>query len=45
MNPFLSTPIELWPVEKLISYDRNAWTHSDEQIEPRSSRCDTELPL
>src|SRR6202051_5039096 len=33
MNTFLSTKIELWPVEKLIAYDRNARTHSDEQIE------------
>src|SRR6202790_4540389 len=33
MNHFLSTTIELWPVEKLIAYDRNARTHSDEQIE------------
>src|ERR1700732_3692565 len=32
MNNFLSTTIELWPVEKLIAYDRNARTHSDEQI-------------
>ena len=33
MNNFLSTTIELWPVERLIPYDRNARTHSDEQIE------------
>ena len=33
MNQFLSTTIELWPVERLIPYDRNARTHSDEQIE------------
>src|SRR2546426_11400167 len=33
MNTFISTTIELWPVEKLIPYDRNARTHSDEQIE------------
>src|SRR5580700_10558044 len=33
MNTFLSTTIEHWPVEKLIPYDRNARTHSDEQIE------------
>ena len=33
MNTFVSTTIELWPVEKLIAYDRNARTHSDEQIE------------
>ena len=33
MNHFLSTTIELWPVERLIPYDRNARTHSDEQIE------------
>jgi hypothetical protein len=33
MNTFLSTKIELWSVEKLIPYDRNARTHSDEQIE------------
>ena len=33
MNTFLSTKIELWPVEKLIPYDQNARTHSGEQIE------------
>ena len=33
MNNFLSTTIELWPIERLIPYDRNARTHSDEQIE------------
>jgi hypothetical protein len=33
MNTFLSTKIELRSVEKLIPYDRNARTHSDEQIE------------
>src|SRR5438128_9377750 len=33
MNPFLSTTIEHWPVERLIPYDRNARTHSEEQIE------------
>ena len=33
MTTFISTTIELWPVEKLIPYDRNARTHSDEQIE------------
>ena len=33
MNNFLSTTIELWPAERLIPYDRNARTHSDEQIE------------
>ena len=33
MNTFLFTKIELWSVEKLIPYDRNARTHSDEQIE------------
>jgi len=32
MTTFLST-IEHWPVEKLIAYDRNARTHSEEQIE------------
>jgi ParB-like chromosome segregation protein Spo0J len=32
MNTFLSTTIELWPVEKLTAYDRNARTPSDEQI-------------
>ncbi len=32
MNTFISTTIELWPVEKLIAYDGNARTHSDEQI-------------
>jgi len=33
MNKFLSTTLELWPVERLIPYDRNARTHSDQQIE------------
>jgi DNA modification methylase len=33
MTTFICTKIELWPVEKLIPYDRNARTHSDEQIE------------
>ena len=33
MTTFLSTTIEHWPVEKLIPYDRNARTHSEEQIE------------
>ena len=33
MTTFISTKIEFWPVEKLIPYDRNARTHSDEQIE------------
>jgi DNA modification methylase len=33
MNTFISTTIELWPIEKLIPYNRNARTHSDEQIE------------
>jgi hypothetical protein len=33
MNTFLSTKIELWSAEKLIPYNRNARTHSDEQIE------------
>src|SRR6266566_4976232 len=33
MNTFISTTIELWPVERLIPYERNARTHSDEQIE------------
>src|ERR1700694_6293213 len=33
MTTFICTKIELWSVEKLIPYDRNARTHSDEQIE------------
>ena len=33
MTTFLSTTIEHWPVERLIPYDRNARTHSEEQIE------------
>ncbi len=33
MNTFLSTIIERWPVDRLIPYDRNARTHSVEQIE------------
>src|ERR1700686_4062520 len=33
MTTFMCTKIELWPVEKLIPYDQNARTHSDEQIE------------
>jgi ParB-like chromosome segregation protein Spo0J len=33
MATFICTKIEIWPVEKLIPYDRNARTHSDEQIE------------
>jgi len=33
MTTFLSTTIEHWPVEKLIAYDRNARTHSEEQRE------------
>jgi hypothetical protein len=33
MTTFICTKIELWPVEKLNPYDRNARTHSDEQIE------------
>ena len=38
MNKFLSTTIELWPVERLIPYDRNARTHSDQQIEQMARR-------
>ena len=33
MNTFLSTPIDRWPVDRLIPYARNARTHSEEQIE------------
>jgi ParB-like chromosome segregation protein Spo0J len=44
MNTFLSTTIELWPVEKLIPYDRNARTHSDEQI-GQIARCIKEFGL
>src|SRR5437764_4461326 len=33
MTTFLSTTIEHWPIERLIPYDRNARTHSEEQIE------------
>src|SRR6266581_8997439 len=33
MTTFLSTIIERWPVDRLIPYDRNARTHSVEQIE------------
>src|SRR5437016_463245 len=33
MTTFLSTTIEHWPVERLIPYDRNARTHSEDQIE------------
>ena len=38
MNNFLSTTIELWPARRLIPYDRNARTHSDEQIEQMARR-------
>jgi hypothetical protein len=44
MTTFISTKIEFWPVEKLIPYDRNARTHSDEQIE-QIARTETALTL
>lgn len=31
-SPAMATRIELWPVEKLVPYDRNARTHSPEQV-------------
>jgi DNA modification methylase len=34
---FLASKIELWPVESLVPYDRNARTHSDEQVEQIAS--------
>jgi ParB family chromosome partitioning protein len=31
-RPVMAQSIELWPIDKLVPYDRNARTHSDEQI-------------
>lgn len=33
MSVHLASAVELWPVEKLIPYQKNSRTHSDEQIE------------
>ena len=30
--PVLAQRIELWPIDRLIPYSRNARTHSDDQI-------------
>ncbi len=32
-KPAMATRIEIWPIEKLIPYDRNARTHSPEQVQ------------
>jgi ParB family chromosome partitioning protein len=31
-RPVMAQSIELWPIDKLVPYNRNARTHSDEQI-------------
>ena len=31
-SPAMATRIEVWPIEKLVPYDRNARTHSPEQV-------------
>jgi hypothetical protein len=31
-SPAMATRIEVWPIEKLVPYERNARTHSPEQI-------------
>lgn len=32
-KPAMATRIEIWPIEKLIPYERNARTHSPEQVQ------------
>lgn len=32
ITPALARRIEIWPVERLRRYERNARTHSDEQV-------------
>src|SRR3954467_6338039 len=32
VTPAMARAIELWPIEKLVPYDRNPRTHSEEQV-------------
>jgi ParB-like chromosome segregation protein Spo0J len=32
LTPAMANRIEVWPIEKLVPYDNNARTHSDEQV-------------
>lgn len=32
LTPAMANRIEVWPIEKLVPYDKNARTHSDEQV-------------
>ena len=32
LNPAMAKRIEVWPIEKIVPYEKNARTHNDEQV-------------